>query len=168
MATLGIGPTRPPRPLCEPETAATRGGGGQKCSVITQSAAHADPPSGLTETGQTPTKQPCACTRPPGGSSRQLRNVRTEIRQGLQLEGEFQPSSFCLGFASPRSTSASVVIPAACFHIVLAQGRGGGSRRLRHPSVTGNESQTPAAIRLKIQTTAERSRKSRADEESLC
>lgn len=124
--TLRTGLTRPPQPLCESETAGTRGG--QKCGVITQSTAHSDPLSGLTETGQAPTIRTCVGTRPPGGSSRQLRNVRIEIRQGLQLEGEFQPSSVlssaCLVFASQRFLSASAVIPASCFHIVLAQGRG--------------------------------------------
>lgn len=124
--TLRTGLTRPPQPLCESETAGTRGG--QKCGVITQSTAHSDPLSGLTETGQAPTIRSCVSTRPPGGSSRQLRNVRIEIRQGLQLEGEFQPSSVlssgCLVFASQWSLSASAVIPASCFHIVLAQGRG--------------------------------------------
>lgn len=114
----GAGLPRPPRPLCESETAGTRGG--QKCSVITQSTARWDPLSGLTEAGQTPTIRWCVCTRPPGGSSRQLRNVRTEIRQGLQLEGEFQPSWLlspgCLLFASrSRSTSASVAIPPSRF-----------------------------------------------------
>lgn len=102
ILTPETGPTRPARPLCESETAGTRGG--QKCGVITQSTARADPPPGLTETGQTPTMRRSARARPPGGSSRQLRNVRIEIRQGLQLEGEFQPSSFlsslCLVFAS--------------------------------------------------------------------
>lgn len=90
---------------------------------------YSDPLSGLTETGQAPTMRWCAGTRPPGGSSRQLRNVRIEIRQGLQLEGEFQPSSAlssaCLVFASQWSLSASAAIPAWCFHIVLAQGRRG-------------------------------------------
>lgn len=100
--TLRTALTRPPQPLCESETAGTRGG--QKCAVITQSTTHSDPLSGLTETGQAPTIRSRIGTRPPGGSSRQLRNVRIEIGQGLQLEGEFQPSSAlstgCLVFAS--------------------------------------------------------------------
>lgn len=102
---------------------------------------HSDPLSGLTETGQAPTMRWCAGTRPPGGSSRQLRNVRIEIRQGLQLEGEFQPSSAlssaCLVFC------ISVVPVCLCCHPGLvfsycSCSRATGSRRPRHPSVTGN------------------------------
>lgn len=110
--THRTGLTWPPQPLCESETAGTQGG--QKCSVITQSTAHScDPLSGLTETGQAPTIRWCVGTRPPGGSSRQLRNVRIEIRQGLQLEGEFQP---CAVLSCLSGLCISVAPVCLCCH----------------------------------------------------
>lgn len=134
---------------CGKQTAGVRGG--QKCSVITQSTAHSDPLPGLTETGQTPTTHP-AILPAPEGSSRQLRNFRIGIRQGLQLGGEFLPSfvwtSYCLALASRCSLSGSVVPPAPCFDIVLAQGQGSGGQR--HVSLTGNELQTVFIIKVKI------------------
>lgn len=143
--------------------------GGQKCSVITQSKAHSDPLPELTETGQTPTTHP-AILPAPEGSSRQLRNFRIGIQQGLQLGGEFLPSwvwpFHCLALASRCSLSGSAVLP--CNVLILFSLKGKGHAQQRHVSLTGNELQTVIIIKLKIYTAADSGRKNRADEESLC
>lgn len=71
-----------------------------------------------------------ARARPPGGSSRQLRNVRIEIRQGLQLEGEFQPSSFLsslsgLCISGPRLPPWSSRLRVFILFLLKGEGVGG-------------------------------------------
>lgn len=155
---------------------AARTRGGQKCNVITQSEANWDPLPGLTETGQTPTTHP-ATLPAPEGSSRQLRNFGIGIQQGLQLGGEFLPSSLwpfhCLSLASRCSMSGSIAPPPDPLDprnvlILFLLGGARGHARQRHASLTGNELQTVIIIKLKIYAALESGRINRADEEGLC
>lgn len=105
------------------ETARTRGG--QKCSVIkhplTESPAWAH--RERTDSHNAPRR-----SASPRGSSRTAQEFRFGVRRGLQLGGEFLPSSFspsyCLAVASQCSLSGSVVLTARCFDISFAQGQG--------------------------------------------
>lgn len=133
--TLRTGLTRPPQPLCESETAGTRGG--QKCGVITQSTAHSDPLSGLTGSHNTvvwwyppsrgllQTAQECQDRDPTRSTAG--RRIPTILCFVLCLSGScISVVPVCL-----RCHPSSVFSYCSCF-------RARGSRRLRHLSVTGN------------------------------